>query len=473
MSAMKQLNILLLNPPGKKLYIRDYYCSKVSKASYLYEPVDLLILSGILSVRHAVHVIDAIAEKLSPQKCLERIVSLGPDVIISLTGAVSFPEDVSFWKKIKTSIKAIKVFSSGDILMDETESTLANIDCLDGIILDFTDSDILTLLEDMSKPLNTIIHKYEGRILKGTGEGKKGVFDIPMPRHELFPLKKYIYPFIKESLFATVLTDYGCPYRCSFCIMSTLPYKWRSVNNVMEELWYVKGLGVKDVYFDDQTFGVIRKRGNELCWRMIDEKLGLGWCCFSRVDMADEETLRFMKEAGCHTVMYGVESGSDEILKKYSKDTTRDQISRAFDLCKKVGLRTVATFVLGLPDDSKETVLETIRFSKEIDPDYASFNIYVPRMHTKLRGEVLEKGLLSPDVREMDQSGSYSVAGTNYLSSGEVLALKEKAVREFYLRPTYLLKRAKYIDSLFDIKREVLGGLAVVKDIVASRLRRR
>lgn len=469
---MKSLNILLLNPPGKKLYIRDYYCSKVSKASYLYEPVDLLILSGILRTRHKISAIDAIADNLSPAKCLKKIYSLNPDAIISLTGAVSFNEDIEFWKAIKERLKNTLIFASGDILMEDTDLLLKNLECLDGVILDFTDNEILDFLEDMTRPYNTIVHRYKGDILKGTGESKRGVFEIPVPRHEMFPLKKYIYPFIAGSPFATVLTDYGCPYRCSFCIMGTLPYKWRSVDNVMEELRYVKALGVRDIYFDDQTFGVIKNRGIELCRRMIDEKLDLKWCCFSRVDMAEEETLLLTKKAGCHTVMFGVESGSDEILKKYSKDATLDQIRKAFDLCSKIGLKTVATFVLGLPDDNESTITETIEFAKEIEPDYASFNVYVPRMHTKLRKEVLEKGLVSPDVLVMDQTGTFSVAGTNYLTIDEVLKLKERAVKEFYLRPGYLLKRVKGINSFFDIKKEMLGGLTVVRDIFRNYLHR-
>ena len=111
------MNILLLNPPGKKLYIRDYYCSKVSKARYLYEPVDLLLLSGLLSKKHTVHILDAIVERYYPKNCLEKIESINPDLIISLTGAVSFYEDVEFWRMIKTSLKDILIFASGDILI--------------------------------------------------------------------------------------------------------------------------------------------------------------------------------------------------------------------------------------------------------------------------------------------------------------------------------------------------------------------
>lgn len=466
------MNILLLNPPGKKLYIRDYYCSKVSKAGYLYEPVDFLLLSGTLSAKHAVYVLDAIALHLSPASCLKKIESLNSDLIISLTGAVSFYEDVEFWNKIKNFNKNILIFATGDIVMEQSESLLKSTESLDGILLDFSEDAILDLIEDRSRPYNTIIHKYKDKIVKGSLTSKSGEFEIPVPRHELFPIKKYIYPFIEGSPFATVLTDYGCPYRCSFCIMSTLPYKYRGVEGVMEELRYIKDMRIKNIYFSDQTFGAIKERAWALCERIIDEKLNFRWCCFSRVDLADRKSLKVMKKAGCHTVMYGVESGNDAILKKYNKNISCEQTIRAFELCKKLGLKTVATFVLGLPEDTESTILETIEFAKKIEPDYASFNIYVPRMHTELRKEVLEKGLISADVKTMDQSGSYSVAGTNYLSASRVWALKERAVREFHLRPGYLIKRIKGVDSIFYIKREMLGGFTVVRDILRNFLRR-
>ncbi len=95
------MNILLLNPPGKKLYVRDYYCSKTSKANYIYHPIDLLLLSGILASRHNVDLIDAIVERLSPDNCLNRIANKRPDAIIALTGAVSIKEDIHFFKNLK------------------------------------------------------------------------------------------------------------------------------------------------------------------------------------------------------------------------------------------------------------------------------------------------------------------------------------------------------------------------------------
>src|SRR3972149_602005 len=333
------MNILLLNPPGKKLYVRDYYCSKTSKANYIYHPIDLLLLSGILASRHNVDLIDAIVERLSPDDCLNRIANKRPDAIIALTGAVSIKEDISFFEKLKKRSGNIPIYASGDILMEDGAEFLKKVDCVEGIILDFTSNEILKLLDGIQGPFGTIIYKNGNSIVGSTGKFLRGEFSLPIPRYELFPLNKYTYPFINSSPFATVLTDYGCPYRCSFCIMGTLPYKYRSVENIMEELEYVHSLG------------------------MIEKRFGFGWVCFSRVDITDEEILKIMREAGCHTIIYGVETGNDELLKQYGKDISKEMIKKTFTLCKKQGINTVGTFLLGLPEDNRESILKTIEFS--------------------------------------------------------------------------------------------------------------
>src|SRR3989344_727403 len=217
------MKILLLNPPGTKIYIRDYYCSKVSKTNYIYEPPDLLILSGILSEKHRVAVIDAIAEKLSENDCIARILQFRPDAIVFLSGAVSFQEDFPFMEKVKRLTNA-KLIGSADIFMENGEKIL----------------------------------------------------------------EKYRFPFAYGK-FATVLTDYGCPFRCKFCIMSNLGFKFRSAENVIAELQYIKSLGINEIYFDDQTFGVNRKRTIDLCNAMLANNLQMKWSCFSRVDLIDEE----------------------------------------------------------------------------------------------------------------------------------------------------------------------------------------
>lgn len=456
--------VILLNPPGKKLYIRDYYCSKVSKSNYLFHPADLLMLSGRLSEMYDVHVIDAIADKIAPDACIRKIDSISPDVIISLIGAVSLEEDLPFLEKLKKGNRKIAV--SGDIVLEDAEIWMKNNLFIDAVILDFTSGEIIPYINGDYKNITSMVYSM-GDEIKGVKyvRPRNEEFELPIPRHDLFSSINYRFPFVRHKEFATVLTDYGCPFRCSFCVMSTLGYKYRKVENVVDELRYLKKLGKKEIFFFDQTFGINKKRTAQLCSMIRDEGFEFGWVCYSRVDIIDENILIAMKEAGCHTIIFGVESASAKILTKYQKGYTKEQIKETFGLCKRHKIRTVATFIIGLPEDTEETINETIDFLKEIDCDFASFNVAVPRMNTPLRQDAIKKGLINPELLIMDQTGSSIAMPTNYLTTEQVQKLKKKAIMDFYLRPSYLWNRLKKISSFYELKEQIYEGWALLRGI--------
>lgn len=457
-------NVLLLNPPGERVYIRDYYCSKTSKSNYLFHPIDLLVISGRIAEKYEVHVIDAIADKINTKKCLSIIDKLSPDVIISLIGAVSLDEDLSFLERLKRQGRLILV--SGDVVLEETEIWLKKHPFIDAVILDFTSCDIIPYLEGNYETISALVYRKGEEINGGKYERPKNAeFEMPIPRHEFFSSKNYRFPFVRHKEFATVLTDYGCPFRCSFCVMSTLGYRYREVEKVIEELRAIKKLEKKEIFFIDQTFGTNRKRTLDLCFRMKEEGFNFGWVCYSRVDLVSEEVVGAMKGAGCHTIMFGVESASEEILRKYRKGYDKTQIKETFRLCKKYNIRTVATFILGLPEETEETANETIEFLKEIDCDFASFNVAVPRMGTPLRLGAIRDGLVISDIAGMDQTGSTIAMPTKHLTRNQVYELKRKAIIGFYLRPFYLWKRLKGVATFYELKEQISEGWALLRGI--------
>ncbi|MCI4626714.1 MAG: radical SAM protein [Candidatus Magnetoovum sp. WYHC-5] len=453
--------VLLLNPPGKKLYIRDYYCSKVSKSNYLFHPIDLLMPSGMLAERYETFLIDAIAQRLTQSECLAMIDIISPDVIISLIGAVSFKEDMEYLKGLAKEGRQIIV--SGDAAMEEPAAWLNEHQFIDAVILDFASKEIAQFLTGELKGLSSIVHRNDDWASYRRPVNEE--FSITVPKHELFAGIPYRFPFVKHRRFSTVLTAYGCPFKCSFCIIGTLGYRYRTVDNVMEELRYIKKLGTKEVFFYDQTFGINRKRCLEICNRIKGYGFGFGWVCFSRVDVLDEEFLKNMATSGCHTIIFGVESASSEILKKYQKGYTKEQIRETFGLCKKYNIRTVATFIIGLPEETWQTASETIEFLKEIDCDFASFNVAVPRNNTGLKKEAINTGLIDSQLETMDQTGSEIAMPTKFLSKEDVLSLKKKAVKDFYLRPKYLLKRLKSITSVYELKEQIYEGISMFRGL--------
>ena len=124
-------------------------------------------------------------------------------------------------------------------------------------------------------------------------------------------------------------------------------------------------------------------------------------------------------------------------------------------------MRTMATFILWLPGETKTSCLETIEFSKRLGADFASFNVPVPRVRTNLRKRAIQKGWIG-EINSMDQSGSFVVMGNDSLSPRDIERLKKKAIREFFLRPSYLWKRLVKVRTLHELKRLIQGGWALI-----------
>ena len=431
--------LLLLNPPGDKIYFRDYYCSKISKAGYYYHPLDLVYLSGILKNNFEILLLDAIAEKMPQNKCLEFVEGMNPDIIIFLISSPSYYQDVDFLTFLNNKLPNTLFIGTGDIYRELKSKAFKLHHFLDAILLDFSTDDILKYLK---KPdglvYNNIIYKLGEKIIEGKEHHVCGQFTMLLPRWDLFKLDKYNYPFAKKSKFATMLTDFGCPFKCTFCPVSTLGFKLREIDNVLDEIKLLKSLGVNEIFFRDQTFGVNEERTIELCKRI--ERLDISWCCFSRVDVIKEDILRYMKKSGCHTIILGIESSNEDILQKYEKNINITQMKKTIELCRKFKIKTVGTFMIGFPNESKESIINTIKLSKSLRLNYASFNVVTPRFGTKFREDALIHKWIDKSKMVTDSSKSKPI-WENQAISKEIFKLHRKAILSFYLRPRYVFNR--------------------------------
>ncbi|UTW66158.1 radical SAM protein [bacterium SCSIO 12643] len=460
------IKVLFLNPPGKEIYIRDYYCSKVSKAYYLPQPVDLVIQSSFFNgPNFECLVCDAIAEKLSIPQTIDMAVGFQPELIITQCGSVSIEEDETFFKMLNHKLPKAKILSTGDLFLENATEYLKETDWLDGIITDFFDSGPLHFILNNPEEINGLTYKSNGGIItRPSSKQTKGI-ELAVPQHHLFKNELYRMPFANKYPMATVLTNYACPYPCTFCIMSFLNFKQRSAESVKQELLQLKDLGVKYLYFSDQTFYKNNKVTSEILDFMISENFGFNWVCFSRVDVLDVKKLQKMKAAGCNTIMFGVEWAEDDLCDKYKKQYTTAQVRATFELVKKVGIKRMGTFLIGVPGQTEASIRNTVDFAIEIDADYASFNVAVPRVQTSFREEALEMGLITDNQKEMDQSGSFIAMGTGEVSAEGLMRLKKEAYRRFYLRPGYIWKRVYALKNWEELKTHTREAYFVVKNI--------
>lgn len=457
------MRVLLLNPPGERVYIRDYFCSKTTKSNYLFHPIDLVVLSGTLDESHDVSVLDAIAEALTPEQARARIDAVRPDVIVSLVGSVAWEEDRAFLAD--QHARGRRVLAIGDVLHEKSVERLAEEPWIEAALHVFANDDVVRYLAGERKELEDMTVRAEDgtpeRLLRVERRHRKGSFQVPRPRHELFPRDGYRFSFARGAPFATVLTDYGCPYPCSFCVIGTLGFQTRSVEDVLEELDDLRARGIREVFFLDQTFGVKRQRALELC-AALEERGDLSWTAFTRPDTADEELLAAMKRAGCHTVILGVESADDALLAAYEKGYSAREVVGAFRLAKRLGLRTVGTFIIGLPEDTEDTLDASLELAVELELDFLSLNVAVPRFGTPFRQQALDMGLCEESDLVMDQGGAEAFLPTLALDREGMLKLKRRMVRRFYMRPGYLWRRLREVKSVRELRQQVREGLALM-----------
>ena len=461
---MKKKKIILLNPPGNKLYIRDYYCSFSSKADYCWPPQDILYLSGILNKDFDVQVIDAIADRKTKEEIKNILFCSNTADIIFATGTATMNSDFRLTQGVKKKNKEIKLIASSGIMKFIGLEVMKRYSFLDAVLMDFTEPSIVAYVKGENKTeLKGIIYRKKGHLVEWMPSMEKK-FSLPIPRHDLFPLEKYRTPIAKRFPFAEVITSVGCPYNCAFCTAGAYGYKVRNVDNLIEELDYLSRLGIKEILFQDPTFTISTKRVIDICKKMLENNFKFTWSCNADIKSLNEEKIYYMKQVGCHTVSIGIESGSDEILEKYSKMITQDKIISTINLLNKYKIRILGYFIIGLPGEDKESIFKTINLAKQLDIDFASFSIATPDIGTRLREEALQEGWISQHLDIFD-STEFPTIETEKLKKEEIWKLRSKAVRKFYLRPSYIAKKIQQIKNFETLKIIVSNAVALLKKL--------
>jgi len=466
-------NIILLNPPHERLVIRGNYCSNESKANYYIPALDLVMQSAILSPKYNIFLIDSVVEKLSDSETIRRIKEINPYAIIFVTGGISENRDEKFLLKLKEEIPDVKLIGSGDILLFEYKTYIKKWSFLDAILMDQTTFDILDYLENNFDSIDALVYRENGEIIYPNLPDKKVKIygdiknqknmKIGIPRHDLFTKLNYRIPHGMFKKFALTIITYGCPYTCDFCPQQRILFKYRDIDEVIEEMEYIKSLGIKEVKFFDQTFGARREDTIRFCEEMIKRNLNLRWICMSRVDVTDDNLLTLMRKAGCHTIQYGVESGSDTILEKSHKGLTTDKYYKVFKKCKELGIKTLGHFIIGLPGETDATVKATVEYAIKLDCDYASFNIAEAPLGTKLREEAIKNGLIDESKQASFLAfQAYVPEGLNF---EQLIEWRDYAVKKFYLRPQYILKKLLSIRTLHELINNIKEGLALISSV--------
>lgn len=261
---------------------------------------------------------------------------------------------------------------------------------------------------------------------------------IPMPARELFALAKYK----ERDHETTMITSRGCTNRCLFCHRTRYGRRLRawSLNRVINEINEILlSLGYKDIFFQDDVFCFNKKRTKALCERIIEEGLEFQWNCnvrmsdFNSNDPEHVNLVKLLKKSGCYRIFVGIESLSQKVLDKNNKKIDISTAQQFVNLFKENGIQVHASYVIGLPGDTEESVKATIEMAIKLNTDLASFNRLFPHPGTPLCDDPDSLGVIIPDKYwyEKEFWKTSALVGTKDISPEKVFELQKYAYTRF------------------------------------------
>ncbi len=272
-----------------------------------------------------------------------------------------------------------------------------------------------------------------------------------------------------------IFTSRGCPGKCIFCAVN-VSYgncvRFRSVDNCLGEIEEcIRRYKYDHIVIQDDAFTLKKQRVYEFLEGF--RKLGLkSWSCDTRVDTVDAELLKAMVASGCRKISFGVESGSERILKLIRKNITPEQVKKAVGWAKAAGVKIVeCTFIVGShPDETYEDVELSRKLIKELKPDILSVSAIVPYPGTEVYRLMKEDGYLT-DSRWTD----FQMIGTEFnwrtknFSAHEIAKLQLHLINNYYFSPSYIINRLKKIDGINDLRYWAKACIDYIKFFLKSR----
>ena len=487
-----KLKILLINPPRVDGFpvVREERFEHKDIGS-VYPPLSLLYMAAILEKNpgYDVKIIDANGFDISIKRLQAGMEEIRPDVVITRCGFDTQEQDLQVLKiaknigavtilrnKIISDVPAIK-----DELLQRPEMDIFIDSEPDAVIENLIAKIHSTLKEEPSAAYSTgkkYGNRFDSASVKDVGgisffsngravttpavKDRENLDDIPFPAYHLLPNLDVYHTGVMKAPFALVATSRGCPFICTFCAYGKCGYRIRSAENVVTEIkWLKKEFKIKSFLFFDDTISLEEGRTEQIAGMMIAEGLSdLEWACCSRANLVNYEMLKIMKQAGMKEIAIGIETGSEKIQKNISKGVKLEDIRQCAKWCHELGILFYGLAIIGLPGETKETVEESVKFMKEIDPFYTQFCFATPFPNTDIYKYYKDNEyLLSQDWSKYFPLAEKPVARTEALAADDLKKLRRYAYSKMLFRPLYLLKQLR----LFDWKWNIRGAVKITE----------
>jgi hopanoid biosynthesis associated radical SAM protein HpnJ len=401
------------------------------------------------------------------------------DFVILFTSHVGFNNDVKLAEMMKSLKPDLKIAFVGPPVTTHPEVALHASEAIDFVTHKEFDFAVTRFANGESLETIPGVHFLKGNQMVSTPP------DPPVENLDQFPwvtpiykrdlnIKNYNVPFLQHPFIAFYSTR-GCPALCTFCLWPQTfdGHKWRqrSVQDVANEVEYAldafKPDGLKEIFFDDDTFTYNPKRMIEMAKAF--KPLKFQWSSTSRSHL-DYETLKVLADSGCRLFIVGFESGNDQILKNIKKGISAARSLEFVKNCKKVGIKVHADFIIGLPGESRETIRETITYAKEMDPETLQVSVAHAYPGTEMYEWFRDQGIIMNTKMSDELGQQLPMANFQHLTGAEMLEWVHKFYDEYYFRPKPIFRILKGAMSNHNDRKRLYKE---AREFLQTRTRRR
>lgn len=423
--------VFLVNPPNPAGHVSNKdsmggFGQLYPLGASAFPPLDMPYLAATLTeAKISVRIFEAGALRWSLDDLCRAIDATGTAsdaVVVVRTSLPTIDWDLEVCAQLRARCRPAKVLIYGPVvtpLLWRIQRDAA----VDYAVIGDPDHPVLDLVR------GTALSEIAGLVWRDGGEWQrnperkfeKNLDGLAFPRWDLFPTELYTIP--KSSTagplrFLPMLTSRGCPFGCSYCpypVGQGLPWRDRSAANVVDELEHlVRDLGVQYVIFRDPLFSANKKRVIAICEEILARGISVQWRCETRIDCLNEKTISMMAKAGCVGVNFGVESIDPQVQKNVErKPISEEQFIETMVLFRTHGIATFAFFVVGLPGDTVDTILESIGFALRLGASWTQFTVATPFIGTGLHDWAVEHGFVAAEHYQIISAHEGSIGNEN------------------------------------------------------------
>lgn len=474
------------NKPEKVLLVRgsSTLMQKVKHPFHCLPPYTLKYIEALLMRENNCQsrLIDCMVYPVNIDMLVAQTLAWSPGIIVISANILNLKEARHYASLVKKQ-NDIFIILVGHFGASDFAEHLLSENNFDVIILGEAECEITSLIQRLLHSESTRDDEIRRYKLRQRGGREPFVVDdldgLPFPVYTPQQLQEYnfLYPLKinKRVTWGHIISSRGCPGSCIFCSPVTrISYgkklRSRSAGNIVEELAYLKKLGANIISFDDDDFTISREHVKAICREIQKRNLNIHWIAHARVDNMTFDLLKIMKEAGCIFLRFGIESGSERIIKvlgKTSSDIDWIQKSKeVFRDAQRLGIVTYALFIIGSPTESREEVEESLRLAKELAPDLIQVHFFTPYpgsvSYRQLKSDIKDKSLFAMYHYDV------SVDNVSNIDSETLSKIQVDFYRNFFFRPNFLLRHfCKYIVFYF-FNRKIFLRLFKVLDFLKA-----